>query len=869
METTVPILIALTAAVLLCMGAILDDRRARHRRRAQREEASRSVPLLHSINDDRCIGCEACIDVCPTEVLDLVEHKVRVSRFSDCVQCEQCANVCPTQALVMYRQGTTPRMLTVPELDEHFQTGVPGQYLIGEVAGKPLVKNAANLGRAVIEHIARELAHRPAIDARGGRVRDVLDVVIVGSGPGGLSAGLACVKHRLTCQVLEKEHVISSTVARYPKGKHFMAEPCTSQNVSYLPVFDGSKEELVAAWTQVIEGVQLPIKLGEAVETVQRGDDGVFTIKSTVGTYRARTVVLATGLRGKPRLLAVPGANLEKVQSLLDDPAEFAGEATLVVGGGDSAVEGAIALAEVGASVTLSYRGDGFKRCKQGNQRRLAELVAAKQLTVLLESNVRCFTPDRVTIALADRTETTIANQRAFVLIGADTPVAWLEANQVRFVERPHLYALGSSEDVVRRFAPDAAECPRTPEQALAILLDRPGSRSPVRRVRSVVEHLRDELRDVVTSVSSVFRLPDVEPRRDPRPPGPRPPARDVAAIRRGRPDDDGTTDAVPSLRTLERAAGLAPRPFPPRLAPPAVQRRGPDEPTQEIASLRAHDQHTIDHATEEMPSLRTHEDLPWLGTHDDMLSLRTREDMLSLRTREDMPSLGTHESLTEAELLSLRALDGSIDSEALPLHTLEDTVVIACGSSDRSSPVLTSATRPAALRVRPDATPPRPPSRRGTGAPAPVRFARGSETTANPPATVSEPHRAPLADRAIAPARERASSVMTSATRQVAIPVMTSATRQVAIPAMASATRQVAIPAMASATRQVAIPVRLGAEPPVLPKRPSRLPRGSSLVKQRLTPTPTLARRQPVSAAPIEPPHAEDPADRPARETR
>jgi ferredoxin len=117
METTVPIAIGLTALVLLCMGALVDDRRARARRRAQHNERELALPLLHSINEDRCIGCEACIDVCPTEVLDLVDHKVKVSRFSDCVQCEQCANSCPTQALVMYREGSTPRMLTVPELD--------------------------------------------------------------------------------------------------------------------------------------------------------------------------------------------------------------------------------------------------------------------------------------------------------------------------------------------------------------------------------------------------------------------------------------------------------------------------------------------------------------------------------------------------------------------------------------------------------------------------------------------------------------------------------------------------------------------------------------------------------------------------------
>ena len=536
METTVPVLIGLAALALLALGAVLDDRRARVRRRGRHDAAELVRPLLHSINDDRCIGCEACIDVCPTEVLDLVDHKVRVARFSDCVQCEQCASSCPTQALVMYRQGTTPRMLTVPEIDEQFQTGVPGQYLIGEVAGKPLVKNAANLGRAVIEHIARELAGaaRPAESG-------VLDVAIVGSGPGGLSAGLACIKHKLACLVLDKEHIISSTVARYPKGKHFMAEPCSAQNVSYLPVFDGSKEQLVAAWTQLVEAVRLPIRLGEAVETVQRGDDGVFTVQTTVASYRARSVVLATGLRGKPRLLVVPGANLEKVQPLLDDPAEFAGEDVLVVGGGDSAVEGAMALARIGARVTLSYRGDGFKRCKPANQKRLAELTASRRLAVLLESNVKSFTPDGVTLVRSDRSELTIANARAFVLIGADTPVAWLEANHVRFVERPHLYALGSTEEVVRRFAPDATECPRSPDEALAVLLDRPASRAAARRMRSVAHHVRDELREVVTSVSAAFRLSDLEPPRH---------------RSRSKPGRGGTTDAMPSLRALEARPG-------------------------------------------------------------------------------------------------------------------------------------------------------------------------------------------------------------------------------------------------------------------------------------------------------------------------
>ncbi len=735
MDPTIPLVIALTALGLLGVGAVLDDRRARSRRTRAREEPALALPLLHSLNDDRCIGCEACIDVCPTKVLDLVDHKVRVARFSDCVQCEQCANACPTQALVMYRQGTAPRMLVVPEIDEHFQTGVPGQYLIGEVAGKPLVKNAANLGRAVIEHIARELAGRgPGTDGP-----DVVDVLIVGSGPGGLSAGLACIKHRLSCLVLEKEHVIASTVARYPKGKHFMAEPCSSHNVSFLPVFDGTKEQLVAAWTQVIEGAELPIKLGEAVETVRRGDDGVFTVKTTVTTYRARTVVLATGLRGKPRLLAVPGANLEKVQALLDDPGELAGHDVLVVGGGDSAVEGAMALADAGAHVTLSYRGDGFKRCKQGNQKRLAELVAGRRLAVLLESQVTRFTPGEVTITLADRSEVTLANQRAFVLIGADTPLAWLESNHVRFVERPHLYALGSTEDVVRRFAPGAAPCPPTPAEALAIVLDRPVPRSSGHRMRSVVEHLRGELRDVVTSVSAAFRLSDLEPPREVRRGLTRTPARGTAASRGiprpgpasrptsarlateptvivsdeldpdrttirpaplrprapqrraaggptlplptvAEPARDATTEAMPSLRARERAARLArPAPAEPTEEMPALPREL-EEPTDEMAALRR------DLAADEMAALRR--DLAEVGG-----TARAPWPTGAERVVAEDDPIGL-DAATEVELVSLRVHEPAPAPRAPRLPVARDVRA-------RSESVMTSAPRLPAQRAR------------------------------------------------------------------------------------------------------------------------------------------------------------------------
>src|SRR4051812_47143434 len=220
--------------------------------------------LVHDINDDRCTGCDACVAVCPTNVLDLVANKSRVLRFHDCIQCEACMFACPTEALVMFPEGGVPPSLKVPEIDENFQTAIPGQYLIGEVAGKPLVKNAANLGRAVVEHM---LASGMQVGALGPGDNHI-DVAIVGSGPGGLSAALTCIQRGLSYVVLEKEQLIASTIARYPKGKLVMSEPYDTQNLSLLPVFDSSKEELIPIWKELIDRVGMNINQGESVEQV-------------------------------------------------------------------------------------------------------------------------------------------------------------------------------------------------------------------------------------------------------------------------------------------------------------------------------------------------------------------------------------------------------------------------------------------------------------------------------------------------------------------------------------------------------------------------------------------------------------------------
>ena len=464
MTLVVPAILGGLAITVMALVSIASARRARMRPAAG-SVASAVRILVHSINDDRCTGCDACVAVCPTNVLDLVENKSRVLRFQDCIQCEACMWACPTSALVMHPEGTEPPAYRMPDLDEFYQTRIPGQYLIGEVAGKPLVKNAANLGRAVVEHMLATGLR--SIGSRQGAV----DVAIVGSGPGGLSAALTCLQRGLSYVLLEKDSLVASTIARYPKGKLIMVEPYDVPNLSLLPVFDSSKEEIIPIWKELVERVGIQIRMNETVERVVPTANGGFEIQTNVGGYRAQRVVLATGLRGKPRTLGVQGENLPKVSALLEDPDLHRGQTVCVVGGGDSALEAAIALADAGAKVILTYRGKSFSRSQPKNRQTVESYEAQRRIKVKYQSEVIAFTEDTVTLQMADGSQKRYPNQAAFVLIGADPPIDWLGTMGIHYVERRHMHALPPSDRLVARFLGDQAfACPETAAGAAAVV---------------------------------------------------------------------------------------------------------------------------------------------------------------------------------------------------------------------------------------------------------------------------------------------------------------------------------------------------------------------------------------------------------------
>jgi thioredoxin reductase/NAD-dependent dihydropyrimidine dehydrogenase PreA subunit len=403
--------------------------------------------LIHSINDDRCTGCDACILVCPTDVLELRKNKSYVARFEDCIQCKQCELVCPTQALVMHGEGEEPRRLVVPDIDDYCQSNhTPGLYLVGEVAGKPLVKNGVNMGRAAVEHILRS-----GLSVRAAGL-NVIDVIIVGSGPAGLSAALSCIQEGLSYVVLEKDALVASTIARYPKGKHVMAEPYDVRCVGLLPVWDATKDELIEEWNRLLSDVSLNIRQPEIVEHVELDGAG-FVVRTDKSGYQGQRLILAIGGHGKPRRLHVPGEDSSHVRSLLDDPDHYKQCRVLVVGGGDSAVEAAVALADpsLNNQVSLSYRRKQFNRVKQKNRQALKEAEQNGRVRLLLNSEVQSFETGHTVLRYSGGKQENVPTDHALVLIGADPPVEWLRKLGIAYVERPFGYTAGSTDVLVER----------------------------------------------------------------------------------------------------------------------------------------------------------------------------------------------------------------------------------------------------------------------------------------------------------------------------------------------------------------------------------------------------------------------------------
>jgi len=374
---------------------------------------------IHPVVDlDRCIGSGACVLACPEKnVLVIVRGQAKLLNPLACIGHSACLPACPVDAIKLVF-GTASRGVELPRLDSDFQTTRPGVYVVGELGGMGLIRNAVRQGRQAADHVVS--------GTRRG-VGDALDAAVVGAGPAGMSATLRLLEAGLRVLLLERTSV-GGTIVHYPRAKVVMTGALEFAIVGTIKRGKMSKEELVELWQSIAERSKLPVRTGVTVEGVTADADGMWTLETTTGPIRAANVMLALGRRGNPRTLGVPGEDLSKVSYTLLEPDPFRDKHVLVVGGGNSAVENALALADFGAcaSVSISYRRNAFARCRAENRRRIDEVIAAGKVKPLMPSEVKQIGEREVALD-ADGKQLVMPNDAVIVQIGGTAPAELLQ----------------------------------------------------------------------------------------------------------------------------------------------------------------------------------------------------------------------------------------------------------------------------------------------------------------------------------------------------------------------------------------------------------------------------------------------------------
>jgi thioredoxin reductase/ferredoxin len=397
-------------------------------REAEGTGSARALAQYPQIDPVACIGCGSCIAACPeTGVIGLIDGIARVIHGSRCIGHARCEEQCPVGA-IRVGLGDISGRSDIPILTENLETSVPGIFIAGELGGIALIRHAIDQGRVAAEAAAARAREIPT-------PAGLLDLLIVGSGPAGISASLRAKELGLSSRTIDRDE-LGGTVRKYPRRKLTLLQTVELPLHGKIRGREYAKEELIELWERVIAEHELPISTGISLSGGRAEGDTIIA-ETSAGEVRARSVILALGRRGTPRRLGVPGEELEKVLYRLVDAATWRDQRILVVGGGDSAIEAATALADQpGNQVTLSYRKESFHRLKARNAERLAEYRSAKRLRVLLRSQVVRIEDGLVVVELHTAgTERLyrLANDAVFIFAGGDPPFPLLHRFGIAF----------------------------------------------------------------------------------------------------------------------------------------------------------------------------------------------------------------------------------------------------------------------------------------------------------------------------------------------------------------------------------------------------------------------------------------------------
>jgi putative YpdA family bacillithiol system oxidoreductase len=442
METLIALAITTLVATFFLRGYLkgLKDREEKAHRSAEKGKLYSEEPKSQHPHIDTayCIGCATCTTVCPEgDVLAMIAGKAAIVNGYKCIGHGLCAEACPVGAITMVM--ATPSMGSdMPYLTPQFETTIPNLFIIGELGGLALIKNAVNQGRDCVDTINSRIASLGASTSP-----DTYDVLIVGAGPAGIAASLRAIEDKLNYVTLEQDEV-GGTVAKYPRQKLVMTSPVEFPMYGKFKKTELSKEHLLAFWDMVLNRSDFNVRTGEKVQNISRDDQGIFTVDSANNQYRSRAVVLALGRTGTPRKLGVKGEELPKVMYRLIEADHYVNKKILVVGGGDSAVEAAMGLAnQSGNQVTLSYRKESFMRIKERNAHRIEQCMRSGKIKVMFNSIPVEFKLESVVIEVGGQLQE-IPNDFVWIFAGGTPPNDFLKKIGVGFGMRDQTQEAGN-----------------------------------------------------------------------------------------------------------------------------------------------------------------------------------------------------------------------------------------------------------------------------------------------------------------------------------------------------------------------------------------------------------------------------------------
>ena len=435
METFNEKIIVYGAVFLLCLIVVLiyliklrrGSKKVKAKIATAKKEGLYEPVSLHPVVDpNSCIMTGACIIACPEkDILGILEGKATTINTSQCIGHGACFHACPTQAISL-NIGTEKRGVELPHVNQNFETNVPGISIAGELGGMGLIKNAVEQGKQAVEHIVKSIdkTHNAPYD-----------LIVVGAGPAGISASLAAKKHGLKSLTLEQD-TLGGTVFTFPRKKIVMTSPMDLPLYGKVKLFETNKTELLDLWNNVLNKHEIDLKENSKVESISLVNNA-YKIQTLSGEeYLTKHVLLAIGRRGTPRKLNIPGEGMEKVAYRLLEPENINNENIVVVGGGDSAVEAAMLLAD-NNKVTLSYRKEGFQRIKPKNGEHIKQAMSQGKIDVRFNTNVEMINWDEVLISNGnDKEKISLKNDRIYIFAGGELPTQFLDKIGIQITKK-------------------------------------------------------------------------------------------------------------------------------------------------------------------------------------------------------------------------------------------------------------------------------------------------------------------------------------------------------------------------------------------------------------------------------------------------